>query len=227
MAQHTEKGEELTLKDKVTRFLSTYRNVIIALSVVILVALAAVAIYTLVMNNRIEESSIMAEELQESFEEWQSADNDEKAELEENIVSDAEDIISQYGSLYAAARAHMVLGKLHAENDEWEDAEDRFLTVSESFPKSYLAPVSLLSAAACREETEDLEGAVELYQRVEADYSENSPAAAQAVFSAGRVYERLDRTDKALGAYNSIVDNFSNSSWTNLARSRIIYLETK
>jgi len=226
VSDHTEKSEKLTTKEKVTQFLTTYRNIIIAVGVVAVVVIASMAIYSTVMSSRIENSTVEAEELQKSFDEWKSAEEEQKAELEEQIIDQAEEIISSYGGLFAAARAHMVLGQIYVEKESWEDAEGEFITVADSFPKTYLAPVALMSAAACREESGDYEGALEFYRRVESDYAETSPAAPHALFSIGRLNERLNNREAALKAYNGLVDDFSSSNWTKPARSRIIYLES-
>jgi predicted negative regulator of RcsB-dependent stress response len=226
VSDYTEKSEKLTPKEKVTQFLTKYLNVIIAVGVIALVVIASMAIYSAVMSSRIEKSSVQAEELQSTFEEWKSAESEQKAELEKELIEQAEDIISSYGGLYAGARAHMVLAKMYVEKESWEDAEGEYLTVADSFPESYLAPVALMSAAACREEVEDYEGALELYREVESDYAETSPAAPHALFSIGRLNEELDNREAALEAYNGIVDDFSSSNWTKPARSRIIYLES-
>lgn len=228
MAHHEEKTEELTLKDRVIQFLSTYRNVLIGGGIVIVVVLVSLAIYTAVMSNRIESSSVAAEELSSSFEEWKNAEEEEKmSSLEKEIRSKGNEIISSYSNLFAAARAHMVLGQLAVEKENFSKAEEQFLSVADNFSDTYLAPVSLMSAAVSREKQQNYKGAVELYRRVEENYAELSPAAPHALFSVGRLSERLDNREDALEAYNKLVDNFSSSNWTKAARSRIIFLKSQ
>ncbi len=227
MADHREKTEELTVKEKLIAFLTRYTYLIVAVVGVAAVVLISIAVYTAVMNSRIEKSTVMAEELVDTFEEWRSADDADKAVLEEEIRAGAEEILDDYPKLYAGARAGMVLGELNTAMEQWEAAEKSFIEVAETFPKSYLAPIALMSAAVSREESGDAEGALELYRKIGEEYAEGSPVAAHAVFSIGRLNESLNDREGALEAYNRVVDNFSSSNWTKPARSRIIYLETQ
>jgi len=226
VSDHTERNEKLTVREKVSRFLSTYRIAIIAVAGIILVVVATLSIYSIVRGKRIEASTLMAEELQDSFEEWEAAGEAEKENLEKEILSGAEEIISSYEGLFAAARAHMLRAQIHVAKEEWKSAETDFLKVADSYADTYLAPVALMSAAVSREEQENYEAAIELYRRVEENYSDRSPAAPHALFSIGRLNEVLDRRDAALEAYNGLIDDFSSSDWTKPARSRIIYLES-
>jgi tetratricopeptide (TPR) repeat protein len=227
LADHREKTEDLTLKEKLIAFLTRYTYLIVAVVGVAAVILISIVVYTVVMNSRIEKSSVMAEELVDTFEEWRSADDADKPALEEEIRARAEVILEDYSKLYAGARAAMVVGNLDSAMEQWEAAEKSYMKVAETFPKSYLAPVALMSAAVCREESADASGALDLYRKIGERYAESSPVAAHAVFSLGRLNESLNDREGALEAYNRVVDNFSSSNWTKPARSRIIYLETQ
>ena len=226
MSDTKKKAEEKNIRIVLSRFISHYRTVFIIILALIFAVLIGVGVYTTVHQNRVEKSAVAADELQGLYEDWQSAAEDEKGELKDQIVDKAEEIVDSYSRLYAAQRAYMVLGQLYYRSEEWQESIGEYEQLVASFPKSYLAPIALMSAAAAYEQTKDYETAISLYARVEEEYSAMFPETPYAVISIGRLYEQLDNNDAAIAAYNRVIDNFSGSNWTNIAYDRIIYLDT-
>ncbi len=227
MAQTEKRQEEMTFKDKLSQFLHAYKKVIIGIAGLIVVILIATGIYTMVHQNRLESSSQQAEELINSMDEWRNAEEEEKSELEEQIRSKSAEIRDSYSGMFAAQRALMVLGQLEYAKENREKAAEHFMEVADSYGNSYLAPVALMSAAACKEELERYDEALSHYQRIRDRYSDTTPEAPHALFSIGRLYEQQGETESALDAYNELIDNFSASNWTKLARDRIIYINSQ
>ena len=77
------------------------------------------------------------------------------------------------------------------------------------------------------ESNEKTDEAIEEYQVVIEKYSSVSPEISNVYFSIGRLFEKKSDKEAALEVYNKMLDNFPDSNWTNLARSRIIYLESR
>ena len=228
MSNIEKRPEEMTFKDKLSQFLHSYKNVLIGIGGVLLVVLIGTAIYTAVHQNRLEDSSRQAEELISTYEDWQNAEEEEKkAELEQQIREQSASIQDSYSGMFAAQRAKLVLGQIEHAKENWEKAAGHFLEIADSTPKSYLAPVALMSAAVCKEEIGSYQEAISHYQRIFDQYGDTAPEAPHALFSIGRLYERQDEKDAALDAYNQLIDNFSASNWTKLARDRIIYLNSQ
>jgi tetratricopeptide (TPR) repeat protein len=226
MSDTRNRSEEKNIRIVLSRFISHYRMVFIVILVIIVAALIAVGVYSTVNQKRVENSAVAAEELQELYEEWNSAADDEKADLRSDLESKAADALKKFKRMYAAQRAYMVLGQLHYQSEEYDAAVENYESLADSFPKSYLAPISLMSAAAAWEQLQDYESAIAAYRRVSDEYSDSFPSVAYALVSIGRLYERMGQADEAVEAYNEVVDNFSGSGWTNIAQDRIIYLET-
>ncbi len=220
------RSEEKNIRIVLSRFISHYRMVFIVLLGLIVVTLIAVGVYSTVNQKRVEDSAIAAEELQELYEDWNSAADDDQADLRSELESKASEVLKDYRRLYAAQRAYMVLGQLHYQSEEYDAAVENYESLADSFPKSYLAPIALMSAAAAWEQIEDYESAIAAYRRVSEEYAESFPSVAYAIVSIGRLYEKMGQTGNAIEAYNEVIDNFSGSSWTNIAQDRIIYLET-
>ncbi len=225
MSQPQVRTEDKTFKTVLVTFLSNNRVPFMILAAIVVLLVIGVGIYTFIHQNRVEQSAVAAEEMQSLFSDWQEAEEDNKAELAEELVSTGEKTIDKFSKMYAASRARLVLGQLSFEQDSYSEAAEYFTDIADTQPKSYLAPVGLMHAAAAHEHAGEYQEAIAMYQRVRENYAEVFPKVPHALFSIGRLYEELEDKDAALQAYNEVVDNFSSSNWTNLARDRIIYLE--
>ena len=195
----------------------------------LLISLAAFvgiyAIVTEVRKNRIESSTILVENVQELVSEWRGEEDEEIAgELAEQMFANIETIITDYPNLYAGLRALFLRGSLYYDLEEFELAAEDFAEVAERFSKSYLAPVALVNAAVAMEEDDSPQIALRYYNQVLEEYSDVYPGIAAVLFDLGRISEGLDNVEDAMLYYNQIVDEYTSSSWTNLARNRIIHL---
>ncbi len=99
--------------------------------------------------------------------------------------------------------------------------------LADGAPKSYMAPIGLLNAASAWEEGGKPEKAIEALARVVSAYRQTLPETPRALFALGRLSEKLEANDKAAGYYNELIDGYPGSSWTKLARDRIIYLQVR
>jgi predicted negative regulator of RcsB-dependent stress response len=125
---------------------------------------------------------------------------------------------------YAGARAYSLAASVYAEQKNWAQAESAWRSSAKKAGNSYLAPVSLFNAAVAAEEQGNLETALDLYAE-SAAHSAGFPAAARAQFAIGRLREAQGDTQAALEAYKLIPEKWpGESSWSNLAQSRIILL---
>ena len=81
-----------------------------------------------------------------------------------------------------------------------------------------------MEAAVAAENAGDPERALELHRRIVDDHGDENPEVPRALFSIGRILEQQDEVADAAEAYRQLVDDYPASSWTNLARNRIITL---
>jgi tetratricopeptide (TPR) repeat protein len=228
MAHAEKRQEEKSFKEKLSQFLHTYKYVILGIGGALIVVLIATGIYTMVHQNRVEASSKQAEELISLMDEWRSAEEQsEKDDLQQDIRELSTDIRDSYSGLFAAQRALLILGQLEYALENKEEAARHFMELADRYQSSYLAPVALMSAGVCKEELQRYDEAISHYQRVRDQYADTAPEAPHALFSIGRLYEMQDERESALDAYNELIDNFSASNWTKLARDRIIYLNSQ
>ncbi len=226
MSQHQVRTEDKNFKTVLATFIANNRVPFMVIAAVVVVLVIGVGIYTYVHQKRVEQSAVAAEQMQSLFSDWQAGEEEQKSDLAEEIAATGKETIDKFSGMYAVARARLVLGRLAYAQEDYSEAIEHFTTLADSQPKSYLAPVALMHAAASQEKSGEFESSIATYQRVREKYSDSFPEVAYALFSIGRLYEQIENRDAALQAYNEVVDDFSSSNWTNLARDRIIYLET-
>jgi len=216
---------ELSLKERVNLALANHWKAAVGIFVVIVVLMAGILILDAVRRNRLADSSMMAEDIQDTYTALmqEQPENRDYAELDELI----ETAMNEYSRYFAAQRALFTKGLIALEQKEWEQAASSFIELAERWPESYLAPVSLFNAGAAFEESGDLDQAAETWQSLVDDYAEVAPDAPEALFNLGRLAETRSSDDEAIDFYKEIESRFPQSRWTNLAKSRILVLESR
>jgi len=213
--------------ERINEFIQKNRKPVLFTAVTLLVLfIAAVAALSLidVLGNRavaaLEEFNDRYEALMPSVTEEYSAD-DVAAFIEELTA------FAKNKSGYAGGRARFLIGNIRAAKKEWAEAEAVFAGAAKSAPKTYLAPLAWFNAGAAAEEQGRLPEAIGYYENSLAATAA-FPAAPRARFSVGRLHETLNENEKAIEAYRAVISGWPyDKVWTNLARSRIIALETK
>ena len=218
--------EKININEKINDFFRKYRR-----SIVIFLAGVAVLTTGLIAHSVIDEvlnkrNIAMMEEFDRCYEALRFDINEPSKEEEVKILLGDLEKFAGNGKGYVKGRAWALAAAIHADRKAWAEAGDLWLKAAEAASKTYLAPVSLFQAAVAAEWREDTAAAIDLYTRCVS--SRNFPAAARAQFSIGRLEESRNNQDAAIEAYRGVVSKYpAETVWINLARSRILYLETK
>lgn len=205
-------------------FLTRNRSILTGVGIAVLAGVVALMIVLSVQNGRIQEALVAVERLEQDFSAWEELDTDARETGFEELRTTASAIMTSYSGTYSAVRAQMITAEAQAIMERWSEASEGFESAAAAARGSYLAPVALMAAAASSENGDDPARALELYQRVVTEYGETTPQAPRAAFAVGRILESQDRIAEAADAYRSLVEDYPASSWTNLARNRIISL---
>jgi hypothetical protein len=217
--------EKININERINDFFQKHRRrIIICLAGV--VVLAAGFIAHSVIDEGLNKRNITAvEEFDRRYEALRFDINEPSKEEEvKTLLGDLEKFAGN-GKGYAKGRAWALAAAIHADRKEWAEAGDLWLKAAGAASKTYLAPVSLFQAAVAAEWREDTAAAIDFYTRCVS--SNNFPAAARAQFSIGRLEESRNNPDAAIEAYRGVVSKYpAETVWINLARSRILYLET-
>jgi tetratricopeptide (TPR) repeat protein len=223
----TQKEPRPTFTDRLASFLRKYRVALTITLIVLIVLVIAYFAWTQLQTSVREKSTVLAEEAQSTFQEWQSETAQDKKDTTEKKLSDQLDaILKRYPRQYAAQRAYMIRGELAYEKKEWADAAQSFTTLSRSFPDSYLAPLGLLYAGMSYEQSGETDRALETYTSFTKRFKDDF-LMPRVLFSLGRLYEQKQDFKAAADSYNRLQDDFPLSNWTKVARNRIIELQTK
>jgi tetratricopeptide (TPR) repeat protein len=178
-------------------------------------------------KKRLVDSTLLAEGAQSTFDSWVSEqDEAKKTALETDLGGRLDKLISRYPRQYGAQRGLFLRADLRFRKKDWDGARADYEQLARRFPRSYLAAVSLFNAGVCAEEKGDAEAAQALYLRV-ADGYKDSGAVPRALFDAGRLDEQKGAWEEAQKKYERLESDYSASSWTKLAKNRIISLKVE
>lgn len=210
--------------DKLSNFLTRHRLPLIVFLVVVAVAVIGLFVVLEITTSRTERSLVLVEALQTSYGEWLLLDQDQRSTEFDTLVAEIEDLVDSYPRTYAAQRAIYLHAGALTELERWNDVTEHYVDLADRFPDAYLAPISLTRAAVAAENNDDRELALDILNRLVEQYDAESAEIPRALFSIGRINEGLDNIADAAESYNKLIDDYPSSSWTNLARDRIITL---
>jgi tetratricopeptide (TPR) repeat protein len=217
--------EDVRLSEKVSALIRANRTVLAVLGVSLIVIVVAIGVVTYVQNDRFVRSTVALENLEVEFDEWASAETDDKASKSEIVIAASAKIQSSFPKSYAALRSGMIEAGIYIDRADFASAESAFSRVALGNPKSHLAPTALGNAAAMAEERGDSEKALEYLIKLVDTYP-SAPGFGRALFSIGRLYEETRQFDKAMVFYLRLSAMESETDWTKLAQSRIIQLKS-
>ena len=224
----------LTTKQKILKqfssFLSSRGKILLLFSIILLLAIIGIAVYSEIRASVSEKSTILIEELEEKYNPEaaglnENSDEQKKTESVESIIASLDDIIAKYSSYYAGQRALYMKGTIYFDEKQYDKAVENFSAVADKYKKSYLAPISLHNIAVCYEELGDIDSSISYYKKITERYSNDYPNITHVLFSLGRLYETKEEFNTALEYYNMLGDKYTDSDWTIFSKDRIIYLK--
>jgi len=211
--------------EKIAGFIQRHRKPILTIIAVIAVLFAGCLVFLSVSESMRKKAIAKVEEMEERFNVLIEKVNENSSASDIQAFLDELTVFVKGKSGYAPARAWSMAAKIYGEKKDWAQSEEAWIAAAKAGAKTYLAPVSLFNAAACAEEQEKKERAIELYQEC-ASSSVAFAQAPRAQMSVGRLYEELGNKDAAIEAYRQVLIKWSYITvWANLAHSRLISLE--
>ncbi len=212
--------------DWLSQTLSRYRKVIMIGGIALVVAVVGIVAYFEIQDRRLEESLVRVEQAEEQLQQLETLEGDEREQMESDVLTTLDGVIEDYSRLYSAQRALFLRGDLRMKQGAWQEAIDDFRRLSDDFSASHLALISLSNKAAAYEEIGELDQALAAYEELAEKREDRNPLRARALFSIGRLHEQMGDPEAATSSYEELVSEYSDSEWTNLARNRILVLET-
>lgn len=123
----------------------------------------------------------------------------------------------------AGVRANMLAAEIVYSKGDYSSAAKYWIAASKKSKKSYTSSLSLFNAGSSYEELDDLKNALSCYKEAASD--PDFLLSTHALFNLGRVQEAMGDASSALETYKSLQDKMGDTSWGDLAKTRIIKLE--
>jgi tetratricopeptide (TPR) repeat protein len=218
--------KDANVSEKINEFIQRNRKPIFIMGGALFGLLIAVIAVLTLMDVFRNKAIAAVEELNDRYETMLPSITEEYSQ--DDVASFIEELtdFAKKNSGYAGGRAWLLIGGIHAAKKEWPEAETAYASAAQSAGKSYLAPLAWFNAAAAAEEQGKTPEAIGYYDSSLSTPAEFS-AAPRAQFSVGRLQETLNEDEKAIEAYRAVISGWPNDqTWTSLARSRIIALES-
>jgi tetratricopeptide (TPR) repeat protein len=217
--------EKSNTSEKIVIFVQNKRKLLL-ISLGVVVAAAACVIAALSIADVLRKNAIAAAgELNSRYEVLRlDIASESKTEELDALVKDLDVFVRKNWGL-AGGRGWAIIASIHGDKKEWAEAEQAWSKAAASARKTYFEPIALFHAGMAAEEQGNIEDAVGYFEK---SASFSSPAAARAQFTIGRLEEQRNNTEAALEAYRTLVSKFTaETTWVNLARTRIITLQLK
>jgi len=222
------KTEKKTFSEKLADFIGANRILIISIGVAVVLAIAAVGIYTAVSGNIASASGRAMDLADQKIQQWsQETDEQKKADAEKSLITDLDSIAKKWPRTLAAQRALLRKGAILSQKKDYAEAEKVALDAFSRDKKSYAAPVALELAAVSAEEAGNIDAAITHYTALTKDYLKDNPIASSALFNLGRLQESKKDYKAALATYNQLISSFGDSDWAVLAKNKVIYLKAQ
>jgi len=215
------------LSESINDFIQKNRKPIFIMAASLLVLLFAVIAAFSLMDVFRKKAIAAVEELGGRYETMLPSITEEYSQDDAASFIEEVTAFAKKNSGFPGGRAWLLIGGIHSAKKEWAEAEAAYAAAAGTAGKTYLAPLAWFNAAAAAEEQGKTTEAIGYYESSLTTAAVFS-AAPRAQFSVGRLHEALNEDEKAIEAYHAVIAKWPyDQVWTNLARSRIITLETK
>lgn len=223
----TRPQEKRKLGEIIAHYVHRVRYVLWGVLIAAAVFLVGYLIWTEVAKKRLVDSSLLAEGAATLFDSWSGEqDAAKKATLEKDLADQLDRLIARYPRQYGGQRGLFLRAEMRFQTKAWDLARADYESIARLFPSSYLAAVGLFNAGVCAEEKGEPDAAQTLYMQVVEKYKD-SGAAPRALFDAARLDELKGAWDEARAKYEQMETDYMASTWTKLAKNRIIALKVE
>lgn len=230
--------EKPSISDRLQSFLSKNHVAIWIFIAAAFVLVVGGVVYSQVVRNRSIALAEASEALDDLYERWLGAYRNERnaqgdafqasaetAALESELRQLIATTVATHARTAAATRARHTLGGLEWELGNFAEAREAFLAAATD-ASSHLAPIAVFNAAAAAEQLGNVDEAVSGYTQV-VEWPSAALEKPRALFNLGRLNEARGDTAAAISTYERLVDEYPGTSWTNLGRNRIIWLNSR
>ena len=211
--------EKKTLEGEFENFFIKTKYLWIALICAVVVALIVICSVLAISSASSKKASNFLEDAIYKYETSLAKNSvDDQLDIENEFVSTLENYVSSKGKNKNTIRVYMTLAKVYMNREDWQKA-------AKCEKNTYLAGIADFNAGVCFEQIGNLEDAELCYKK--ASENKNFHLVPHALFSEARVLETLGKSEDAKSVYEKIINTYSDDEWASLAKSRIIFLNSR
>lgn len=214
--------EEQTASGKLAGFIEKKKTVFITILVVIICLLIGYVIFASVSDKNKAKGLQAIDEITFEMTDKSSGLSDEEISARLSTALDKAAAYTSKGGI-VGARANMLCADITYQQKKYAESAEFWKAAAEKSKKSYIAPLCYYNLASCYEEAGKNDDAA-TYYKLAAD-NNSFVMRTHAMFSYGRLLEAKGDYATAASAYTELNDNFSDDSWANLAKSRLLALK--
>ncbi len=217
--------KNLSGEQKLGDFLSRNSKVLFGILCGAIVLIVAYVVCFYASTSSVRKNLDKIEVIEYSFTKDASAiDGAELASRQETALKNLDPYLNKGGIV--GARANMLAADIYGQKKDWQASKDAWLKAASKRKGTYLESLCDFNAAAACEELGQSDEALKLYEKVSAD--KNFVDRSRAYFNAGRLKEDAGDFEGAKVFYKAIGElGYTNDSWNDLAKTRLIDLENK
>ena len=215
--------DDENLAERLNDTLLQVRKPLITGLVVLLVAILGLVAVVLVNDSAKKKGLAQLDEIYFTLTKDVSEVSDEElAAREAAALTALESFASKNGAI--ASRANLLIAEIQFQKQDYAAARDAWLRAAQTKQNAYTAPLAYFNAGVCSEKLSDLASAIDYYAKA-AD-TKDFLLSEHALFSLGRVNETKGDFAAAQAAYERLTAAASGSNWTNLAKTRLLALQS-
>ena len=213
--------EKATVGEKISNYVENRQNVLIAILAVVVAAVIAYTVAVTVTSKANTKGLAAIDTISYVMTQESASLSEEELEMRRNkAVEDLSAYLEKGGIV--GVRANMLAGEIYYSVKDFKNSAKCWTSAAAKGKKSYTAPLAYFNAAVSYENINDLDNAEKYYKY--AVFAKDFLMASHAEFSLGRVREAKGDTDGAIEAYRSLLGKNPDTSWGNLAKTRLIAL---
>lgn len=220
--QNSNKRESIESSGFLLDFFVKYGKVLIVFSIFLLISVVSVVVYNEVQRSRINQATILIESLEEAYIEFLTSEDAEASD--DAVIEMAQRVISQFPNTYFHQRALLIQGLQFENQENFIEAAETFLGISDILVESHLVEIGLIRAYQNFEAAGNLTRAIESLELL-IDLRPQGIQVPRSIFNIARLLEARNDSTQALEYYQRLNIEFPTSSWTNLAQARILFLQ--
>lgn len=218
-----QKFEKITIGEKISVYLESWRTALVALLVIAVAALIAYAVTVTVLSKGDEKGLAAVDAISYNLTNDSADLSEEQLEERRSLALSA---LAPYVSKgrVTGVRANMLAAEIAHSKQDYNAAASYWLNAAAKGANKYTAPLAYFNAASCFESLDKPDEAEKNYAAAAAfpDFA----FMPRALFELGRVREKQGNSSAALEAYKKLFDKMPEDSWAMLAKSRILALDS-